>query len=37
MIFDNINDRWQFYGSGVFSGCSYDENIGLNHAIQLVG
>jgi len=29
--------RWQFYGSGVFSGCSYDENIGLNHAIQLVG
>jgi len=28
---------WQFYGSGVFSGCSYDNNIGLNHAIQLVG
>eukprot|EP00090_Calanus_glacialis_P045616 TRINITY_DN8578_c0_g1_i1.p1 TRINITY_DN8578_c0_g1~~TRINITY_DN8578_c0_g1_i1.p1 ORF type:complete len:368 (-),score=92.53 TRINITY_DN8578_c0_g1_i1:78-1181(-) len=28
---------WQFYGSGVFSGCSYDNNIGLNHAIQMVG
>ena len=28
---------WQLYGSGVFSGCNYDHNIGLNHAIQLVG
>jgi len=27
----------QFYGSGVFSGCSYNSNIGLNHAIQMVG
>merc|ERR1712055_934266 len=27
----------QFYGSGVFSGCSYSSNIGLNHAIQMVG
>ena len=29
--------RWQLYGSGVFTGCSYDQNIALNHAIQLVG
>jgi len=29
--------RWQFYGSGVFSGCDYDSNISLNHAIMLVG
>jgi len=28
---------WQFYGSGVFDSCSYSSNIGLNHAIQLVG
>jgi len=28
---------WQFYSSGVFSGCSYSSNIGLNHAIQMVG
>merc|ERR1719286_103958 len=28
---------WQLYGSGVFSGCSYSSNIGLNHAIQMVG
>lgn len=28
---------WQFYGHGVFSGCSYDSNIALNHAILLVG
>jgi len=28
---------WQFYGHGVFSGCSYSNNIGLNHAIQMVG
>merc|ERR1711953_962612 len=25
------------YGSGVFSGCKYENNIALNHAIQLVG
>ena len=29
--------RWQLYGHGVFSGCDYQENINLNHAIQLVG
>ena len=29
--------RWQLYGSGVFSGCKYENNIALNHAIQLVG
>merc|ERR1712055_338925 len=28
---------WQLYGSGVFSGCSSSSNIGLNHAIQMVG
>jgi len=25
------------YNGGVFSGCSYDENIQLNHSVQLVG
>jgi len=29
--------RWQLYGSGVFSGCNYENNIALNRAIQLVG
>ena len=29
--------RWQLYGHGVFSGCSYEDNISLNHAVQLVG
>jgi len=29
--------QWQFYGSGVFNGCSYNHNIGINHAIQMVG
>jgi len=29
--------KWQFYGGGVFSGCKYENNISLNHAIQLVG
>jgi len=29
--------RWQLYGHGVFSGCDYQKNINLNHAIQLVG
>merc|ERR1719412_1970577 len=24
---------WQLYGHGVFSGCSYSSNIGINHAI----
>merc|ERR1712200_141405 len=27
---------WQFYGHGVFDSCSYEENISLNHAVQLV-
>merc|ERR1712130_819691 len=25
------------YSSGVYSGCAYDSNIALNHAVQLVG
>merc|ERR1712141_550736 len=25
------------YGGGVFDGCSYDKNIEINHAVQLVG
>jgi len=29
--------RWQFYGSGVFNSCPYEEHITLNHAVQLVG
>merc|ERR1711931_242510 len=28
---------WGGYSSGVFSGCSFSDNIGLNHAVQLVG
>jgi len=28
---------WKHYGGGVFDGCSYSENIELNHAVQLVG
>jgi len=28
---------WSFYSGGVFSGCDYSDNIGLNHAVQLVG
>merc|ERR1711971_1262876 len=28
---------WGGYSSGVFSGCAYDSNIALNHAVQLVG
>jgi cathepsin L len=28
---------WSFYGGGVFDGCSYDRNIEINHAVQLVG
>merc|ERR1740129_1738614 len=27
---------WGGYSSGVFSGCAYDSNIALNHAVQLV-
>merc|ERR1711988_1523841 len=28
---------WGGYGGGVYDGCSYDSNIALNHAVQLVG
>jgi len=28
---------WGGYRSGVFDGCAFDENIGLNHAVMLVG
>ena len=26
---------WHSYDSGVFDGCSYDENIEINHAVQV--
>jgi len=28
---------WGAYGGGVYDGCSFDSNIALNHAVQLVG
>jgi len=28
---------WNQYTGGVFDGCSFDENIAMNHAVQLVG
>jgi len=28
---------WGGYGGGVYTGCSFDHNIALNHAVQLVG
>jgi len=28
---------WGGYSGGVFDSCSYSENIGLNHAVQMVG
>jgi len=28
---------WGGYGGGVYDGCSFDSNIALNHAVQLVG
>jgi len=28
---------WGLYYGGVFDGCPYDENIAVNHAVQLVG
>merc|ERR1711988_178575 len=28
---------WGGYSGGVYDGCSYDANIALNHAVQLVG
>ena len=32
-----VTKAWQHYEGGVFDGCSYDENMALNHAVQLVG
>ena len=29
--------NWGSYGGGVFDGCSFEENISINHGIQLVG
>jgi len=29
--------NWSFYSGGVYSGCHYDSNIAINHAVQLVG
>merc|ERR1712168_1566739 len=28
---------WHTYTGGVFTGCSFDENISINHGVQLVG
>merc|ERR1719382_2043067 len=28
---------WGAYNGGIYDGCSYDSNIALNHAVQLVG
>ena len=28
---------WYDYHSGIYNGCAYDENIGMNHAVTLVG
>ena len=28
---------WGSYQGGVFDGCSFDENISINHGVQLVG
>ena len=28
---------WSFYRDGVFDGCPVDQNIQINHAVQLVG
>ena len=29
--------EWSFYWGGVFSSCRFQDNIGLNHVVQLVG
>eukprot|EP00092_Neocalanus_flemingeri_P032974 GFUD01035858.1.p1 GENE.GFUD01035858.1~~GFUD01035858.1.p1 ORF type:complete len:375 (+),score=110.48 GFUD01035858.1:27-1127(+) len=29
--------NWSSYSGGVFDGCSFDENISINHGVQLVG
>ena len=31
-----VNANWEDYDLGVLS-CGYDDNIGINHAVQLVG
>merc|ERR1712200_72571 len=28
---------WHTYTGGVFTGCPFDENISINHGVQLVG
>jgi len=28
---------WSGYSGGVFNGCSFDDNISINHGVQLVG
>ena len=28
--------NWHSYEGGVFDGCSYDENIEINHAVQVI-
>ena len=32
-----VTKEWSHYKGGIFDGCSYEENIPLNHAVQLVG
>ena len=29
--------KWSTYTGGVFNGCDFDENISINHGVQLVG
>lgn len=29
--------QWHSYTGGIFNGCSFDENISINHGVQLVG
>jgi len=29
--------KWGFYTGGIFDGCAFDENISINHGVQLVG
>ena len=37
LIISAYASLWKQYESGVFSGCSYTENIDVNHAIVLMG
>jgi len=32
-----VNSAFQSYGGGVFDGCSYDADMEINHAVQVVG